>query len=118
EAALRGVAHRFEGSEDDASRELETLLRDSVKLRMVADVPLGVFLSGGVDSSTVTALMQAQSSRPVKSFSIGLRESDYDEASDAKAVARCLRTEHTELYVTPTEAREVIPLLPAIYDEP
>jgi len=113
-----GPANPFSGTMEDAADQLELLLRDSVKLRMVADVPLGVFLSGGVDSSTVTALMQAQSSRPVKSFSIGLRESDYDEASDAKAVARCLRTEHTELYVTPTEAREVIPLLPAIYDEP
>jgi len=113
-----GPANPFRGTMEDAADQLEFLLRDSVKLRMVADVPLGVFLSGGVDSSTVTALMQAQSSRPVKSFSIGLRESDYDEATDAKAVARCLRTEHTELYVTPTEAREVIPLLPAIYDEP
>jgi asparagine synthase (glutamine-hydrolysing) len=113
-----GLANRFSGTMEDAADQLEILLRDSVKLRMVADVPLGVFLSGGVDSSTVTALMQAQSSRPVKSFSIGLRESDYDEATDAKAVARCLGTEHTELYVTPTEAREVIPLLPAIYDEP
>jgi asparagine synthase (glutamine-hydrolysing) len=113
-----GLANRFSGTMEDAADQLEFLLRDSVKLRMVADVPLGVFLSGGVDSSTVTALMQAQRSRPVKSFSIGLRERDYDEATDAEAVARCLRTEHTELYVTPTEAREVIPLLPAIYDEP
>src|SRR5713101_7673022 len=116
--AEEGVTKPFGGSIEEATDHLELLLRDAVKLRMVADVPLGVFLSGGVNSSTVTALMQAQSSRPVKSFSIGLRESDYDEATDAKAVARCLRTEHTALYVTPTDAREVIPLLPAIYDEP
>src|SRR5207247_9570031 len=85
---------------------------------VVADVPLGVLLSGGVDTSTIIALMQALSPSPVKSFSIGVREKDYDEATDAKAVAQYLHTEHMELCVTPTEAREVIPLLPAIYDEP
>src|SRR6266481_5803033 len=113
-----GVANRFSGTMEDGADQLEFLLRDSVKLRMVADVPLGVFLSGGVDSSTVTALMQAQSLRPVKSFSIGNCEKEYSEATNAKVVAQYLQTEHTELYVTPTEAREVIPLLPAIYDEP
>ncbi len=117
-AAEDGLTKPFAGSIEEATDQLELLLRDAVKLRMVADVPLGVFLSGGVDSSTVTALMQAQSSHPVKSFSIGLHEKEYNEATDAKAVAQCLQTEHTELCVTPTEAREVIPLLPGVYDEP
>jgi asparagine synthase (glutamine-hydrolysing) len=118
QAIETGLAHPFEGSESAAVSALEALLKDAVGQQMVADVPLGAFLSGGVDSSTVVALMQAQSSRPVKTFTVGFHEEGYDEAPHAKSVARHLGTEHTELYVMPKEAMSVIPRLPALYDEP
>ena len=118
EVAERGVRQPFEGSADDARVALEKLLGNAVRRRMVADVPLGVFLSGGVDSSTIVALMQAQSTTPIRTFSIGFHEVDYDEADHARAVARHLGTEHTELYLAPKEALAVIPLLSDIYDEP
>jgi asparagine synthase (glutamine-hydrolysing) len=118
QVAESGVAHLFEGSDQEAVVELDALLRESVRERMVADVPLGAFLSGGIDSSAIVALMQVQSSRPVQTFTIGFHESSYNEAEHAKEVARHLGTEHTELYVTPQEAQAVIPRLPALFDEP
>jgi asparagine synthase (glutamine-hydrolysing) len=117
-AAERGLADPFTGSEEDAVIHLDTLLRDAVKHRMEADVPFGAFLSGGIDSSLIVALMQAQSARPVRTFTIGFHEAQYNEANHAKAVAQHLGTNHTELYVTPQEAMAVIPHLPVLYDEP
>ncbi|MEB3295662.1 MAG: asparagine synthase (glutamine-hydrolyzing) [Synechococcales bacterium] len=117
-AATAGIAQPFTGSAEDAIAVLDDLLREAVAMRMVADVPLGAFLSGGVDSSTIVALMQAQSARPVKTFTIGFHEGDYNEALYAKAVAQHLGTDHTELYVTPEETLAVIPKLPQLYDEP
>lgn len=114
----KGLAHPFTGDELEATDALERLLVSAVRRQMVADVPFGAFLSGGVDSSTVAALMQAQSARPVKTFSIGFHEEAYNEAEYAKAVAHHLGTEHTDLYVTPQQALEVIPSLPQLYDEP
>ncbi|MCZ8149509.1 MAG: asparagine synthase (glutamine-hydrolyzing), partial [Roseomonas sp.] len=104
--------------DEEAVRRLEALLGEAVARQLVADVPVGVFLSGGIDSSVVTALAQAGRARPVRSFSIGFHDDEHDEARHAAAVARHLGTDHTELYVDAAMAQEVLPRLPDMYDEP
>ena len=116
--AEQGVAHPFVGSADDAVNALETLLTDAVGQQMMADVPLGAFLSGGIDSTVIVALMQAQSGRPVKTFSIGFHDDLYNEAIYAQAVAQHLGTDHTEWYVSHEDGMAVIPRLSSLYDEP
>ena len=108
----------YSGSFEDAVTDLEQLLKDVIKDQMIADVPLGCFLSGGVDSSTIAALMQSQSNQAIKTFSVGFENSAYDEAPYARAVAKHLGTSHTELYVSDKDALNVIPKLATIYDEP
>jgi len=116
--AETGQRQQLSLDQNELDAELDWLLRAAVRQRMVADVPLGAFLSGGIDSSTVVALMQAQSSRPIRTFTIGFRETQYDEAAHACEVARHLGTEHTEFRLTPEEICAVIPDLPKIWDEP
>ncbi len=118
DVAEQGQANPFTGSESEAINELECVLTEAVQSQQISDVPLGAFLSGGVDSSSIVALMQAHSAHPVKTFTIGFQEDNYNEAEYAKEVAHHLGTEHTELYVTPDEAMAVIPRLPTLYDEP
>jgi asparagine synthase (glutamine-hydrolysing) len=118
QAAERGKNAQFEVSDREATDTLELLLGDAVGRRLVADVPLGVFLSGGIDSSTIAAMMKMRSDSLVRTYSIGFKEEGFDEALHARAVAAHLGTAHTELYVSPVEAQKVIPELPTIYDEP
>ena len=115
---LHGAAHPFSGDDTEAVAAVDAQLRESIGLQMMADVPLGAFLSGGIDSSLIVSLMQAQSTRPVKTFTIGFEEQGYNEAEYAKAVALHLGTEHTELYVPSADAMKVIPKLGQMYDEP
>lgn len=114
----KGISSPIGTNASEAILEVENVLKEAVTSQMISDVPLGAFLSGGIDSSLVTALMQSQSNTPVKTFTIGFHEEGYNEAEFAKTVARHLKTDHTELYVTNKEALEVVPLLPSLYDEP
>ena len=116
--ARQGLANTIHASDRELTDQLEELLKDAVRRRMVADVPVGAFLSGGIDSSTVVALMQAANPGKAKTFTIGFDIAGFDEAPYAAAVAKHLRTEHTELTVTAQEALNVIPRLPDMYDEP
>ena len=116
--ALQGLATRHKWTEEDAANELEELLKDAVKRRMISDVPLGSLLSGGIDSSLVTALMQSQSEHPVRSFAVGFDEEQYNEAPFASKVAKALGTDHTELTVRSADALDIIPGLADWYDEP
>lgn len=118
EVIKSGNENPFHNDAIEITNNLEIKLIKTISQQMIADVPLGAFLSGGVDSSTVVALMQAQSSRPIKTFTIGFEESSFNEAEFAKLVANHLKTEHTELYVSPKDAMEVIPKLPSLYCEP
>ncbi|MBY6192892.1 asparagine synthase (glutamine-hydrolyzing) [Marinobacter hydrocarbonoclasticus] len=118
QAIERGLANPFSGTDTQATDLLEQTISQAVSGQMLADVPLGAFLSGGVDSSTVVALMQQQSKQPVRTFAIGFDEPGYNEAEYAKEVARHLGTDHTELYVSAQDALDLVPCLPDIYCEP
>ncbi len=116
--AYKGQHDRFKGSFEEASLELERRLKDSIKGQMVADVPLGAFLSAGIDSSTVVSLMQSIAPGKVRTFTIGMNDDKYNEAVYAKEIAQHLGTDHTELYITEDDAKAVIPKLPFMFGEP
>ncbi len=118
EVALRGTLEPFVGDDNEAVAQFESIVTEAVRLRMVADVPLGALLSGGVDSSAVVGVMQSLSSRPVKTFTIGFDQEAFNEAAHARAVAQHLGTDHTELHLTGADALAVVPRLPEMFDEP
>ncbi len=118
EAAKKGQENPFTGSREEAASELERLLKDSIRDQMAADVPVGAFLSAGIDSSTIVALMQSLNNGRVKSFTIGMGEKEYNEAEAAREIAKVLGTEHTEAYITEADAKAVIPKLPYMFGEP
>lgn len=118
ECAKRGQEYPFKGSRKEATDELERLLKQSIRDQMVADVPVGAFLSAGIDSTTVVALMQAQSDKKIRTFTIGMEDPKYNEAVRAKEIAAHLGTDHTELYISEDDAKTVIPKLPTIFSEP
>lgn len=117
-AAVEAGAGNQVADDVDALREVEKRLQEAVRLQSLADVPLGAFLSGGVDSSTIVALMQQNATRPIKTFTVGFEAAEFDESPHARAVAQHLGTDHAELFVTAADARAVIPLLPEMFDEP
>jgi asparagine synthase (glutamine-hydrolysing) len=116
--AIEGKSNPFTGDYAESVRTTESLIKTSIKNQMLSDVPIGAFLSGGVDSSLIVALMQSESSMPVKTFTIGFEEKGFNEAKFAKEVALALSTDHTELYVTSKQSIDVIPKLPTLYGEP
>lgn len=118
ETALYGLSHPFTGSEEEARAELKRLLAEAVKGQMISDVPLGAFLSGGIDSPLIVSMMQSLSAKPVKTFTVGFEDPKYNEAEYARDISRHLGTDHTELYISEKDLKAVIPLLPAIYTEP
>lgn len=117
-AAQYGINHPFSGTDEDAISELDKYLKTAISGQMISDVPLGAFLSGGVDSSVVVSLMQAQSTQPIRTFTIGFQDVAYNEATYANAVAKHIGTSHTELCLTPEDCMSIIPELPVLYDEP
>jgi asparagine synthase (glutamine-hydrolysing) len=117
-SAIYGNSNQLTLSEADIQKNLKIYIKNSVKKQMISDAPIGAFLSGGIDSSTIVALMQSQSNHPIRTFTIGFSENDFNEAQYAKKIAKHLGTNHTELYVSSKAAMDVIPKLPTIYDEP
>lgn len=118
DVAADGLRHPFSGEIDEATDRLDDVVTDAVRHRLVADVPLGAFLSGGYDSTLVSAIMQRESNRPVRTFSIGFENQDFDESPYARRVANHLGTDHTEMIVSSADAQAVVPELPSVYDEP
>lgn len=118
DVAAAGIAARFEGTDAEGIAEVERVLTDAARLRLRSDVPLGAFLSGGIDSTTVVALMQSASPRPVRTFSIGFDAVEHDESAHARSVAEALGTDHTEIHLTGDHALDMLPRMSTVFDEP